>query len=77
MDTGTTELDFNTLKKILDNSHDEIYVTNAMGIVIYVNNVCEKHYGVKASEIIGKNLVRYPKRNTGVRGLVPLQLIKK
>ncbi|MCO1604296.1 sigma-54 interaction domain-containing protein [Desulfosporosinus nitroreducens] len=54
MDSGTTELDFNTLKKILDNSHDEIYVTNAMGIVIYVNNVCEKHYGVKASEIIGK-----------------------
>ncbi|MBC2721652.1 MAG: PAS domain S-box protein, partial [Desulfosporosinus sp.] len=54
MDTGTTDLDFETLKKILDNSHDEIYVTNAMGIVVYVNNVCEKHYGVKASEIIGK-----------------------
>jgi len=54
LDTGTTDLDFETLKKILDNSHDEIYVTNAMGIVVYVNNVCEKHYGVKASEIIGK-----------------------
>jgi len=52
--TGTPDLDFETLKKILDNSHDEIYVTNALGIVVYVNNVCEKHYGVKASEIIGK-----------------------
>lgn len=48
------ELDLYTLKKILDNSHDEIYVTNANGFVIYVNNACEKHYGVKASEIIGK-----------------------
>jgi len=54
MGTGTSDLDFETLKKILDNSHDEIYVTNALGIVIYVNNVSEKHYGVKASEIIGK-----------------------
>lgn len=54
MDSEKIDLDFETLKKILDNSHDEIYVTNAKGIVIYVNNVCEKHYGVKASEIIGK-----------------------
>ncbi|KGK85971.1 histidine kinase [Desulfosporosinus sp. HMP52] len=54
MDSDKINLDFATLKKILDNSHDEIYVTNAKGIVIYVNNVCEKHYGVKASEIIGK-----------------------
>jgi len=54
MDIGTSDLDFETAMKILDNSHDEIYVTNALGIVIYVNNVCEKHYGVKASEIIGK-----------------------
>ncbi|MHB8077509.1 sigma-54 interaction domain-containing protein [Desulfosporosinus fructosivorans] len=54
MDIGNSDLDLETLKKILDNSHDEIYVTNAMGIVIYVNNVCEKHYGVKAAEIIGK-----------------------
>lgn len=54
MDLGKEELDFETLKKILDNSHDEIYVTNKLGIVIYVNNACEKHYGVKASEIVGK-----------------------
>lgn len=47
-------IDFDTLKKILDNSHDEIYVTNARGIVVYVNNACEKHYGLKASEMIGK-----------------------
>lgn len=49
------QLDFDTLKKILDNSHDEIYVTDADGTVIYVNKACEKHYGVKQSDIIGKS----------------------
>ena len=50
-----TELDFDTLKKILDHSFDEIYVTNAAGIVIYVNSAVERHCGVKAEEIIGKS----------------------
>ncbi len=50
----TRKLDFDTLKKILDYSHDEIYVTDANGVVLYVNKACEKHYGAKASEIIGK-----------------------
>ena len=47
--------DYATLKKILDNSYDEIYVTNAEGIVIYVNSAVERHCGVKAEDIIGKS----------------------
>jgi len=50
-----TELDYDTLKKILDHSYDEIYVTNAEGIVIYVNSAVERHCGIKAEEIIGKS----------------------
>jgi len=50
-----TELDYDTLRKILDHSYDEIYVTNAEGIVIYVNSAVERHCGVKAEEIIGKS----------------------
>lgn len=50
-----TELDYDTLKKILDHSFDEIYVTNAEGIVIYVNSAVERHCGVTAEEIIGKS----------------------
>lgn len=50
-----TKLDYDTLKKILDHSYDEIYVTNADGIVVYVNNAAERHYGVKATDIIGKS----------------------
>lgn len=51
----TTQLNYELLKKILDHSHDEIYVTDAQGIVLYVNHAVEKHCGIKASEIIGKS----------------------
>ena len=50
-----TEPNYDALKKILDHSYDEIYVTNAEGIVIYVNSAVERHCGVKAEEIIGKS----------------------
>lgn len=48
------ELDYRTLKKILDMSHDEIYVTDPNGKVLYVNQACERHYGAQPEEIIGK-----------------------
>lgn len=77
MDSGTEKLDFETLKKILDNSHDEIYVTNAAGIVIYVNNACEKHYGVKASEIIGKKSREISEKKYWGPRISPIAIDKK
>jgi len=77
MDTGLVELDFETLKKILDNSHDEIYVTNAAGIVIYVNNACEKHYGVKASDIIGKKSKEISEKKYWGPRVSPIAIDKK
>ncbi|HHW41699.1 MAG TPA: sigma 54-interacting transcriptional regulator [Syntrophomonadaceae bacterium] len=50
------DLDAATLKKILDNSYDEIFVLDGNGRVIYVNNACERHYGMKVSEVIGKTI---------------------
>ncbi|MBM7655754.1 sigma-54 interaction domain-containing protein [Neobacillus cucumis] len=43
-----------TLKKILDYSSDEIFVLDAQQRVIYVNSVCEKHYGLKPEDVVGK-----------------------
>lgn len=71
------ELDYETLKKILDHSHDEIYVTNAEGIVIYVNNACEKHYGVKASQIIGKQSKELSEKKYWGPRISPIALDKK
>lgn len=48
------ELDPETLKKILDNSYDEIFVTDKNGITIYVNSACERNYGVGPEKFIGQ-----------------------
>jgi transcriptional regulator with PAS, ATPase and Fis domain len=48
------DLTVETLKKILDHSSDEIFVLDAEQRVIYVNGVCEKHYGLKPEEVVGK-----------------------
>lgn len=44
------------LKKILDNSFDEIFVVDRNGFVTYVNKACIKNYGLDPSEIIGKTV---------------------
>ncbi|WFD11552.1 sigma-54 interaction domain-containing protein [Tepidibacter hydrothermalis] len=49
------KLDRKTLKKILDNSYDEIFVTDGDGNAIYVNEACERNYTLKPYEVIGKN----------------------
>lgn len=48
------EITVETLKKILDYSSDEIFVLDAEQRVIYVNSVCEKHYGLKPEDVVGK-----------------------
>ncbi len=47
-------LDYETLKMIVDNSYDEIYVTDPDGKVIYVNRACERYYGARVEDMIGR-----------------------
>ena len=49
------QIDVNTLLKILDHSSDEIYVFDKNRRIIYVNKMCERHYGVTPNELIGKS----------------------
>lgn len=49
-------LSIETYRQILDNSYDEIFVLDRDGYVIYVNNVCERHYGLSASDVLGKHI---------------------
>lgn len=49
-------LSWDDLKKILDNSFDEIFVVDGKGMVVYVNEACERHYGLKPSDVIGKTV---------------------
>ncbi|MDS9472455.1 sigma-54-dependent Fis family transcriptional regulator [Sporosarcina pasteurii] len=43
-----------SMLKILDYSSDEIFVLNSEKQIVYVNRNCEKHYGLKQDEILGK-----------------------
>lgn len=44
------------LKKILDNSFDEISVVNTKGIIVYVNEAGARNYGLTSAEMIGKTI---------------------
>ena len=46
-------LSFDTLRKILDNSYDEIFVIDKDQTILYVNPVCQVNYGLTQEEIIG------------------------
>lgn len=43
------------LEYVLDNSYDEIFITNGSGIVLYCNNAFEEHYSIKRQDILGKD----------------------
>ncbi|MED3561414.1 sigma-54 interaction domain-containing protein [Bacillus xiapuensis] len=47
------EITVETLKKILDNSSDEIFVIDSEQRIVFVNSVCERHYGLKPEEVVG------------------------
>ncbi|UOQ44274.1 sigma 54-interacting transcriptional regulator [Halobacillus salinarum] len=52
-----TELQDNHLfREIVEHSFDEIFVTDHKGIVLYVNEACEKNYGIAAKKLLGRNV---------------------
>ncbi|GAA3411548.1 sigma 54-interacting transcriptional regulator [Paenibacillus hodogayensis] len=53
----TMEINSEMLQKILDHSSDEIFVVDGNKRIVYVNGVCERHYGLKPADVIGKNVM--------------------
>ncbi|ARK32253.1 sigma-54 interaction domain-containing protein [Halalkalibacter krulwichiae] len=53
-ETDNVEMTLQTLLKILDHSSDEIFVLDSEKRIIYVNQTCERHYGLKPKDVIGK-----------------------
>lgn len=71
------ELDRATLKKILDNIHDEILVNDSEGYVIYVNDAIERHCGLKPEEIIGGGPWRMAEKGYCFPAITPIILRDK
>lgn len=71
------DLNSETLKKILDNSYDEIFVLDRNGVVLYVNSACERHYGLKAKDFIGKEARELVEKGYFFPWLIPEVLEKR
>jgi len=48
-------LDYSTLKTIVNSAYDEIFVYDDQYNIIFANKACERHYGLKQEDIIGKS----------------------
>ncbi len=65
------------LEQIVDNSCDEIYVTDGRGITIYANPASEQHYGIPVSELIGKSVWELEQRGIYFPAVTPIVLREK
>jgi len=65
------------LEAIFNSSYDEIYVTDGEGKTLKVNKACERFYGLKAEDIVGKNVSELEKQGLFSPAITPLVLKEK
>lgn len=53
------QLTFDKFIKLIDNHHDEINIWDNNYKLLYINNACERHYGLKKEEMIGRNYFEF------------------
>lgn len=76
-DTRIEKITTDTLLNVLDYSSDEIYVLNNELQIIYVNKVCERHYGLKPNEVIGQHNEIFLEKGYWTPSIVPIVLNQK
>ena len=52
---------YTLLKQILENSFDEIFITDATGKIIYARQAAKKLFGIPHEEVIGQNVLQLEK----------------
>lgn len=65
------------LQAIFDNSYDVIYVSDGEGVTLRVSSACEKLWGYKESELIGKNIYELEKEEVFSPSITRLVMEKK
>lgn len=63
-----------TLRTILEHSYDEVYVTDGQGNTILANSACERHYGLKPEEMIGKHVSELEAKGVFFPAITPIAL---
>lgn len=51
----TNRLDYETFIRIIDNHYDEINIWDHNYKLLYINKACERHYGLKKEDMIGRD----------------------
>ncbi len=65
------------LELIVENSCDEVYVTDSKGMTILANPASEQHYGVTVEELIGKSVWELEQRGVYFPAVTPIVLREK
>lgn len=60
------EINKETLEKIVNHSSDEIFVLDADKRIVFVNQKCEEHYGVKPGDVVGKTMLSLLRKGIGL-----------
>ncbi|MGO4889419.1 sigma-54 interaction domain-containing protein [Anaerobacillus sp. MEB173] len=71
------EISAEVLLNILDHSSDEIYVMDKDTRIVYVNKVCERHYGLKPNEVIGNYNDDFVSKNYWTPSIIPFVFKEK
>lgn len=74
--TEILEFDKEVLLNILNYSSDEVYILNRKLEIIYVNKMCEQHYGLRQSEVIGKHNDIFLQKGYWTPSIIPIVLEK-
>lgn len=73
----SSQLNKETLLKILDKSYDAIFATDSNGVTIYANEACEKYYGIRPSDVIGKDPWQFMEKSGCYPPVAPIILHNK
>ena len=44
------------LIEMIDQCYDEIFIWDKNGTIVYVNDACYRHYGIRPEDFLGKTL---------------------
>jgi PAS domain S-box-containing protein len=65
------------MQQILDMSFDEIFVVDKNGCILFVNEAAKKHYGIKATDLVGKTVYHFDKQGLWEPTVFPIVLKEK
>lgn len=71
MKTTKDFLQYDELLSIIGNLHDEINIWDHDYKLLYISDACERHYGLKKEEMIGKKYDEFMKEGYWYPGLLP------